>query len=156
MKNTNTQHVVPPIAELRDALFELSAETAALAKTHHWTKAMYDECLVCWIGDAVKRDMADQLKQRRAGYLPTTAYSGKPSLNNGDEVALLLAGLTPQEVCTLAERICLLPAGELWTRYENLNVGQQRMNAGNRVRGAIKRGEVAAADLPSFLQKQAI
>lgn len=92
--------------------------------------------------DNEKPTMAGQLKRYREGYVPTTAYSGRKSLNNGDDLATEMAGLTPVQVCSAAERICGLETGELVAKYENLNPGQQRMNAGNRIRAAVKREDV--------------
>ena len=140
----STQHT---IKQLRDQLFDLSAEVAALAKTNKWTKQMYIEAISGWESEKTKRSMAAQLQAHRAGYLPTKAYSGKSSLHNGDPVANFLSGKTPDEAMADAERLCGLKAGELKAKYEHLNIGQQRMNAGNRIRGAIKRGELLESEL---------
>ena len=140
----NTQ---PTIKQLRDQLFDLSPEVAALAKTNKWTKQMYIEAIDGWETEKVKRSMATQLQEHRANYVKTTAYSGKSSLHNGDPVAMFLSGKTPDEVIADAERLCMLPAGELKAKYGHLNPGQQRMNAGNRIRGAIKRGELTVEEL---------
>lgn len=86
--------------------------------------------------------MSNQLRRYRVRYVPTTAYSGRKSMNNADDVAVTLAGMTPKQVCDLAEKVCGLPQGSLWAKYESLNPGQQRMNSGNRIRAAIKRGDV--------------
>ena len=93
------------------------------------------------------RDMSSTLQKYRVGYVPTTAYSGRASLNNGDPIAEHLAGMSPLEVMQEAERLLGLDNGELVARYENLNPGQQRMNAGNRIRAAIKRGDLTVDQL---------
>lgn len=93
------------------------------------------------------RDMSSTLQHYRTEYEPTTAYSGRKSLSCGDEVAEFLAGMSPTEVLQVAEQVLGLEDGELQTRYENLNPGQQRMNGGNRIRAALKRGDITAADL---------
>ena len=98
----------------------------------------------------VKRIMADTLKRYRdkeGHYQPTKAYSGRKSLSIGDEVALFLDGMTPTEVMAAAERILGLHEGELVDRYNHLNLGQQRMNGGNRLRAALKRGDIKTTDL---------
>jgi len=89
-----------------------------------------------------KRKMAETLKHYRIGYAPSVSYSGGKTLNNGDELAQALAGMHPTDVVALAERVLGLDDGELWAKYQNLNPGQQRMNSGNRIRNAIKRGDL--------------
>ncbi len=87
-----------------------------------------------------KRSPAATLKQYRdAGhYTYSDGYAGL-SLNNGDAIALSLKMLEPSRVVRVAEAV--LPGikkGELAKRYNKLNPGMQRMNAGNRIRAAIK------------------
>lgn len=90
----------------------------------------------------VPKTMAKTLAAARKTYEPTVSYAGRPSADNGDDLATMLRGLSPTEVIGLAERILALPAGELAAKYEKLNPGQQRMNAGNRIRGAVKRKDL--------------
>ena len=97
--------------------------------------------------DNKPRTMSATLLQYRAKYQPTVAYSGRASLNNGDAVAEFLAGKTPDEVLKAAEKILGLDDGELQERYANLNPGQQRMNGGNRIRAALKRGDITTDEL---------
>jgi hypothetical protein len=69
-------------------------------------------------------------------YVTGVSGSGKKTLNNGDQIALALNGLNLEQVVEIAE--ALIPeATDLATRYSKLNVGQQRMNLGNRIRGAV-------------------
>jgi hypothetical protein len=86
--------------------------------------------------------MTKQLRAARVRYLPTTSSSGNKSLHNGDEIAALLAGRTVEETYEIVEGKLGLKPGTLAAKYANLNPGQQRMNAGNRLRAAAKRGEV--------------
>ena len=88
------------------------------------------------------RTMATQLKRYAPGYEDCTSHSGRKSLCTGDDLSHLLSGMEPEEVCRLAEKVLGLDNGELVARYENLNPGQKRMNAGNRIRSAIKAGDV--------------
>ena len=88
------------------------------------------------------RRMKTQLDQYRAGYQDTVSASGNKSLHNGDGVASKLAGMEPRDVVAMAERLLELEEGSLWAKYQNLNKGQQRMNAGNRIRNAVKRGDI--------------
>ena len=100
-----------------------------------------------------KRSMSDTLRAHRDGYQAAAAYSGKASLHNGDAIAQALQGLTPQQVLTVAQTIAdMLKPGavDLEAKYvgeggwakPRLNLGQIRMNAGNRIRGAIKREDI--------------
>ncbi len=67
-------------------------------------------------------------------YVAGVSGSGKVTKNNGDIVAQALNGLTIENVVSLAEDVC----GEDHSgKYRHLNVGQQRMNLGNRIRGAV-------------------
>lgn len=99
------------------------------------------------VEQAAKRRMKDQMNAYRAGYTESVSASGNKSLHNGDDTATTLAGMEPQAVVALAEAVLGMEAGELWTKYQNLNKGQQRMNAGNRIRNAIKRGDINHGDI---------
>ena len=88
-----------------------------------------------------------QMRKYRQGYEKGVSFSGNTSLNTGDELAHLLEGTTPEFVCHLAEHVCELDFGELVAKYEHLNPGQQRMNAGNRIRAAMARGDVTIEDI---------
>ena len=94
-----------------------------------------------------KRSMAETLAKYRAKYQSCTSASGRKSLNNGDDVAQFLDGMTNTEVLQAAERILGFEDGELMERYAHLNTGAQRMNGGNLLRGAIKREDISAKDL---------
>jgi len=101
--------------------------------------------------DNEPKSMSRTLNKYRTGYEPTVAYSGRVSLNTGDDVAVLLAGLAPDAVIRVAEQLLGLEDGELMTRYAGLNPGQRRMNGGNRIRAAIKRGDATVDDLKAVL-----
>jgi len=88
------------------------------------------------------REMRAQLAQARERYTKTTSYGGETSYDNGDEVAELLRGLEPQEVCAVADTALGADAGYHQSRYGHLNPGQQRMNAGNRIRAALKSAKI--------------
>ncbi|MCK5609672.1 hypothetical protein KAR91_47805 [Candidatus Pacearchaeota archaeon] len=100
------------------------------------TEANYDE------DDEEGGKMSKTLSKYAEGYEPSLCASGRKSLNTGDKIAHLLAGLEPLAVIQAAESVLGLEDGELLERYEHLNNGQQRMNAGNLIRSAFKRGEV--------------
>lgn len=82
-------------------------------------------------------------------YEKTEAASGNASYDTGDKVAKSLRGMTLEEVYTEAAR-AIKESGDkelgttigdietvLRERYEGLNPGMQRMNLGNRIRGAL-------------------
>ena len=94
------------------------------------------------LGDGGKRTMADTLNRYRSTYEDTAAYSGRLSKNNGDKLAKFLGGKSPDEVIRIAEIALKFDTGFLLAKYDNLNQGQRRMNAGNRIRAAIKREEL--------------
>lgn len=97
--------------------------------------------------EAETRNMSKILRKYAVGYEPSISVSGRKSLNTGDDVAHMLSGAEPFMVVKIAERALGLEAGELWAKYEHLNRGQQRMNAGNRLRAAIKRGDITIEDV---------
>lgn len=84
----------------------------------------------------------------------TKTVSGRRSLDIADDVADLLRGQHIHDTYDLvAERVVGLRgegnaktlAAELRTKYQHLNVGMQRMNLGNFLRGEHKRAERRAA-----------
>lgn len=97
--------------------------------------------------------MAGTLNKYRVRYEPSICAGGRKSLNNGDDLAQLLAGLTPESVCRLADAALALGDGFCETRYANLNRGQRRMNAGNRLRAALKREAVTFEAIEATLAK---
>ena len=116
-----------------------------------WAKTKKDDLLflaeLATHLDTKSRGMSDTLLRYRASYEPTICYSGRKSLNNGDAIADFLAGLAPDEVLAKAEAILGLETGFLTEKYQNLNEGQKRMNGGNRLRAALKRGDITADEL---------
>lgn len=130
-------------AQLIEAILEAdegrdAKELAALKKPE--LEAMLEELQE--VEETQAQLMSKKLREARTHYEKTIAASGNISADNGDEVAQALRTMEPKAVVTAAERILGLKKGELWAKYEGLNPGQQRMNAGNRIRGAIRRGDV--------------
>ena len=85
--------------------------------------------------------MSNQLKKYRGNYVVSVAGSGAKSLSNGDDLAKFLELKTPEQVCKLADEVCGAVPGFHEAKYERLNPGQQRMNAGNKIRARWKKGE---------------
>lgn len=100
-----------------------------------------------------KRSASETLKSYRDGYNGRPAYTlmggyAGASLNCGDDTATALRMFEPARVLAIAEDV--LPGiakGELATRYAKLNPGMIRMNCGNRIRAAIKKGTITKAAL---------
>lgn len=69
-------------------------------------------------------------------YQRAKAASGAMSQHNGDAVAQTLAGLPLESVLAIANK---MTSTDLSAKYTHLNVGQQRMNLGNRIRGAVSK-----------------
>ncbi len=69
-------------------------------------------------------------------YSKVKSASGNASLDNGDDVAKRLRGMELDDVYSLASKTLKEPVKALRERYKKLNPGMQRMNLGNRIRGA--------------------
>ncbi len=67
-------------------------------------------------------------------YQAGRSSTGSKTMNNGDEVAQALDGLTLDEVKEVAEAMGV----ENVDKYDHLNIGQRRMSLGNRIRGRQK------------------
>lgn len=64
--------------------------------------------------------------------------------DNGDPVARMLRDAkTLDDVYVIAAKKLKVPEKELRAKYGHLNPGQQRMNCGNRLRGAFKKGLIS-------------
>lgn len=81
--------------------------------------------------EEVKQKLREKAKEERAA---------KPH-DNGDPVARLLRDAhTLDDVYKVTAKHLKVPEKELRAKYGHLNPGQQRMNCGNRLRGAWKKG----------------
>jgi len=78
--------------------------------------------------------MAEQLRRARVRYVKTKRPSGAGSMDNGDTIAKNLRDFEPEEVMTIADRVCEESAGFHAAKYDGLNPGQKRMNSGNKIR----------------------
>jgi hypothetical protein len=102
-------------------------------------------------------NLARTMKRYRAGYqdavkVHTNGTTTKTKIK-GDELSRLLLDREPREVVFLAERALKLIPGTLVDKYAGLNPGQKRMNSGNRLRAAIKRGDLTLDDVLAVLHK---
>ena len=63
--------------------------------------------------------------------------SGRRAIDRGDEVAKKLRGRPLDEVYKLVSEKTGITQKDLHAKYDKLNLGMQRMNLGNRLRGAL-------------------
>lgn len=78
-------------------------------------------------------------------YQASITATGSKSKICGDDVSASLSGLTLDETLTVASAVTGTDAAELQGKYKHLNPGQQRMNLGNVVRGALRNKDEAKA-----------
>jgi colicin import membrane protein len=88
-----------------------------------------------------KEDGKTVIRPNTENYTKSKSASGKKTMHNGDPVAVLLDGATLDETLEMASAVLDTPTKELQAKYGHLNIGQQRMNLGNRIRGALNRHE---------------
>jgi len=91
--------------------------------------------------------MSGTLLKYRKRYVKAVSYTKGATLDNGDELATALRGLSPADVCAIADAVYGEIPGSHFARYEHLNIGSRRMNAGNRIRGAIRKELVTLAQV---------
>lgn len=88
---------------------------------------------------AVKAAQPRGIHSTMARYAPHYAKSKSGnSLNCGDKIAVALDGLTPEQVCSVADLIKGWPEGTQLAKPK-VNKGKIRMDAGNIIRAAYKR-----------------
>lgn len=80
--------------------------------------------------------------------------SGRRTIDTNDEVAQALRGLPIDEVYTMVAEARGVTVESLKAKYQHLNVGMQRMNLGNQMRGAAKAKEAAEAKAAAAIKRQ--
>ncbi len=95
---------------------------------------------------AIAAKMSSQLAKYRVNYKIGLTAEGNKSLHNGDLLACFLERKSPEEVCAIADKWTGSENGHHAARYAKLNPGQRRMNAGNRLRALVKKGEIEVRD----------
>ena len=103
------------------------------------TKKQQEVVVAVELTKATGSTMARHLDHFKPRYVQTVSARGNTTLCNGDDLAIRLSSKTPAEVLALASKLLGL---DLKAKYASLNPGQQRMNAGNRLRSAIKKGSI--------------
>lgn len=128
-------------------------------KINDWSKEEWMEAAKQFVADSVEEEegdeeeeepleMSDILAKYRHTYVKTTKADGRVSMDKGDEVAEALRSLSLGEVLALADIATGATFGTHAERYQGLNLGSQRMNAGNRIRAAVRKQQV---DLKAIL-----
>ena len=97
----------------------------------------------------IAKEMTATLNKHKPKYVVSKTAAGKRSMNNGDELAQAMSKLDHTQVAAVAQ--ILLNCEPLWVgdgsgKYDHLNNGQIRMNSGNRIRAAVKRGDISQED----------
>lgn len=72
-------------------------------------------------------------------YATAKAAGGGQSKHNGDAIATALQAQPVEVVYKVAAEMLGVAVEDLEQKYARLNVGMQRMNLGNRIRGAINK-----------------
>ena len=147
-------------ADLLAYINEQDSEVFALATSEKWKVAQLRE----WLSDCASDDpepededkdektLSETMSKYRKGYTKAKSYNGMATVNNGDDLASLLLPLDPQQTVELAEKVLGLDEDELWDRYAHLNNGQKRMNAGNKLRFALKKETITLADVKKAIK----
>jgi len=135
----------------REAAIAVLTETWPEAK---WTKKDYTNADLEWLleiaeilGTLSSKEMAKILAHYRKHYTDSVTPSGRKSKRCGDKLSELLIGMDGTAVIALAEMLLALDEGFLYAKYENLNEGQRRMNASNRLRGGLKREDITIEEI---------
>lgn len=97
---------------------------------------------------------SEQLRKYKAlGRYEPYVVGDKQSIDNGDAVAKLLRGADVSVVIRAAEKLKQLDPGSLATKYATLNRGSKRMNAGNVIRGFVKRGDNTPEEIAKVIKQ---
>lgn len=147
-KITIAQHIAQLIEHINAGAWNEARTTAAELQERRLneSQAAQVEELLDQIPEAIYT-MSGQLAKYRTGYTLTITATGNKSLSNGDDLAKFLEGKTTQEVCRLADQWTPNKDGQPHEeRYKRLNPGQQRMNAGNKLRAAWKKGAITITE----------
>jgi hypothetical protein len=88
--------------------------------------------------DQVEEEVKEvKIKPNLENYVDGVSGSGKKTKRADHPVSAALDGFTLEETFAVAQAMCDISVKELTAKYGHLNVGMQRMNLGNRIRGAV-------------------
>lgn len=100
------------------------------------------------------KSQAETLKEYRKGYRVSVTGNGRKSqASNLSAVALHWEGNDHGKVAQWAALLLGEATLEFYNKYSHLNNGQMRMNSGNRVNAAVKRGEITVAQLEEVMEE---
>lgn len=94
----------------------------------------------------VKEAKEVRIKPDLEKYVNGVSGSGKRTKRCDDAIAEQLDGFTLEETFAVASKMVDVTVKDLQAKYGHLNVGMQRMNLGNRIRGAVAKLDKAHAD----------
>ena len=137
-------------AELLSVIAEIDASVSTQAQAEKWKVADLREWLLNH--EAEERTLSNTMKEYRQKYTKAKDYSGRSTLNNGDDLASALLPLSPDQTVALAEKVLDFADGELAERYAELNPGQRRMVCGNRLRAALKKEAITLKDVTKAIK----
>jgi len=87
----------------------------------------------------VKLRRVGNTKHDCSGYVKAKSATGNKTLDSGDALAVELRGLELDDVYARAAKDLGVTETSLRAQYKALNPGMQRMNLGNRIRGAQRK-----------------
>jgi hypothetical protein len=158
--NEQLAALVAIMADNEDAiLIEAAIEALRSRRLNKEQRATLEQAVEAWNPegeDSKSRSLASQMAKYRSRYQRSVSASGDASLNNGDDMAVFLEGKNEIEVCELADKWTPIKDGQKhMLRYAKLNNGQKRMNAGNKLRAAAKKGAIAIDPKKGIVQGEA-
>lgn len=92
---------------------------------------------------AEEKDEGVRIRPDLDKYVSGTSGSGKKTKRSDHPVSEMLDGFTIDEVYSVASKFCEITQKDLKEKYGHLNVGMQRMNLGNRIRGEVNKRDKA-------------
>lgn len=102
----------------------------------------YYEILEAHEEESPAKTMAEKLRRARERYVVGVSASGNKSAHTDDDLAAFLEAKPLEDVLALADEFTPLDKGTHADRYAHLNLGSRRMNAGNKIRAALRRGDL--------------
>jgi hypothetical protein len=90
-------------------------------------------------GERAPRKIGNSVVRNFGSYVAHKTAEGNKSYDNGDNIAQQLRGMSLDEIYAKASKDLGITQKALHEQYDKLNVGMQRMNLGNRIRGAAKK-----------------
>lgn len=114
--------------------------------------------LALWVEpveEVATKTMSGTLNKYRANYVTTHTKRGNKSQSSEKSIAAkYFEGYDHGEVAHMAASLLgMVEFDGLYMQYKHLNNGQMRMNSGNKVNNAIKRGDLVEQDVADLMEK---